>query len=164
MEAVKNRRSIRGYASAPIESEKLAAVCEAFRTAPSARNSQNWKLIAVSDSKARARVCAATLGSPDWLAQAPVILVACGTKQGVMTNGHRADSIDVSIATTCAMLQAWELGLGTCWMASYREDKMRDALGLEDDISIVAITPLGYPAESPALRPRKQADEVIEYR
>jgi nitroreductase len=97
------------------------------------------------------------------ITEAPVVLVGAGTSQRLMTNGHRLDSTDITIAMTFAMLEAHALGLGTCWMANYTEPELRVALGLSDDISVVAIMPLGYADESPEAKPRKPVDEVIEY-
>lgn len=162
--ALMERRSVRKYKDAPIEQAKLDAVADAFRFAPSAGNGQGWKLLIVRDEALRKKIFDATISRPAWLLQAPVILVACGTRQGVMTNAHRVDTTDVSAAFMQMLLAAHDQGLGTCWMASYREDWMKQALGLDDGMSVVAITPLGYPDEEPAMRPRKEADEVIEYR
>lgn len=163
MEAIKSRRSIRQYAPTPIEPEKLAQVAEAFRLAPSARNQQNWKLLIVQSPETRELVRSCCRSNPEFLRQAPVILIATDCDQGIMTCGHRVDSVDLSIATSFAMLAAQELGLGTCWMGSFEEEPLRKALGLPEGISIAAITPLGYPAESPDARPRKATEEVIEY-
>ncbi len=163
MEAIESRRSIRIFLGREIEKEKLDKVAEAFRLAPSARNLQNWKLLIIQDPHKRELVRRAALGEPAMLAEAPVILAAIGSSQGVMTNGHRVDSIDLSIAMSFCVLEAWEQGLGTCWMASYREEDLRKALDLGEDESIAVITPLGYPAEAPDARPRKRADEVVKY-
>ena len=160
---LEDRRSIRKYKDTPIEDAKLAAVAEAFRIAPSAGNGQGWKLLIVKNADVRNKIFEATISKPAWLLQAPVILVACGTRQNVMTNGHRVDSIDVSIATTQTILAAWDIGLGTCWMASYQEDTMRAALGLDESISVVAITPLGYADDAPDAKPRNEITTVVEY-
>lgn len=97
------------------------------------------------------------------ITEAPAVLVGIGTSQRVMSNGHRLDSIDVSIAMTLAMLEAHALGLGTCWMANYTEPELRGALNLPDDISVVAIMPVGYADENPGPKPRKPVDEIVEY-
>ena len=69
----------------------------------------------------------------------------------------------ITIAMSFAMLEAHELGLGTCWMANYTEPELRAALGLPDDISVVAIMPVGYADEDPAPKPRKPVDEIVRY-
>ena len=163
MEAILSRRSIRKYDSRPIEQEKLDKVTEAFRQSPSAGNGQNWKLYVVKTQELREKIRKVCMREPSFVTEAPVMLIFCGTNQTVMTNSQRLDSVDVSIGTTMAILAAWEQGLGTCWMASYKQDDMQSALGLPDGTSIVAITPLGYPAESPDAKPRKDAQEVIVY-
>ena len=165
-QAIESRRSIRKFLPKAIESEKLEQIADAFRLAPSARNGQSWKLLVVTDTEVKEKIAAA---SPDGNPPSPIIsgaaavLVGTCSTQSVMSNGHRVDSIDVSIAMTFAMLKAQELGLGTCWMAYYTEQGLRDALNLPNDVSIVAIMPLGYADESPEARPRKAFNEVIEY-
>ena len=161
LELISKRRSIRHYSSRPVEEEKLNKVLDAARLAPSARNIQNWTFIVVRDEKVKAEVVEIS-GNP-FTAEAPVILVACSLDTGVMTCGHRCDTVDVSIAMSFALLQAEELGLGTCWIARYDEKKLMKALGVPDHGSIVMITPLGYPAESPDPRPRKTLEEVVRY-
>lgn len=163
MEAIETRRSIRNFKPDPVEREKLMRIAEAFRLSPSARNGQNWKLLIVTDPKKKEFVRKAALGAPQFLQDAPALLVACGLHQGVMTCGHRADSVDVSIAMSFCVLEAWELGLGTCWMASYREQDVRSALNLDDGMSIVMISPLGYPSDIPEAKPRKPLAEVVEF-
>ena len=162
-EAIETRRSVRKYLDKPVEAEKLQRVAEAFRLSPSARNSQTWELLVVQSPELRQKIVAATLGSPAFLAQAPVILVACGLKQDTMSNSHRVDTTDVSIAAGYSVLAAWEEGLGTCWMASYEEETLRAALSLPATTSIVMISPLGYPAEEPNAKPRKSQEEVIRW-
>lgn len=163
MDAIQNRRSIRNYLDRKIEAEKLEKVATAFQLAPSARNSQNWRLLIVQDPIVKEKIRNATLSKAEMLTKAPAILVAVGLNQGIMTNSHRVDTVDLSIAFSYALLEAYEQGLGSCWMASYQEDDLRKALELGDDISIVAISPLGYPDEKPDPRPRKPLNEVIQY-
>jgi nitroreductase len=61
------------------------------------------------------------------------------------------------------ILEAQELGLGTCWLGRFDEDKVKKILHIPDDVRIVAVTPLGYADESPAQRPRKEQNEIISY-
>ena len=162
-QAIETRRSIRKYKDTPIEQEKLDVIAEAFRLSPSAGNGQNWKLYIVQSAALREKIRLTCKSAPAFVTQAPAMLVLCGLNQTVMTNSHRLDSIDVSIATTSCILQAWELGLGTCWMASYEEQPLIDALGLPAGTSVVAITPLGYPDETPDAKPRKPLADLVTY-
>lgn len=163
MEAIQNRRSIRHYLDKKIEPEKLDKVAAAFQLAPSATNAQNWRLLIVQNPVVKEKIRNITLSKAEMLTKAPAILVAVGLNQGIMTNNHRVDTVDLSIAFSYAILEANEQGLGTCWMASYKEEELRAALELEDNTSIIAISPIGYPDENPGPRPRKPLEEVIKY-
>lgn len=161
--AIKERRSIRKYKDKPIEEEKLHKVLEAARLSPSAKNLQNWKFIVVRDEETRRQLVDEAIQQP-FVGQAPVILVCCGTEtEGVMKCGQYRYTVDLSIATAYMILEAHEQGLGTCWLGSFDEDKVKDLLGIPEDVRVVAITPLGYPDETPAARPRKALEEIVCY-
>jgi nitroreductase len=161
-DAIKERRSIRKYSPKPVEEEKLKKVLEAARLAPSGNNTQNFRFIAVRDSKKRAGLMEAAYGQPA-VGEAPVVLVACGLDTSVMTCGHRGDTVDLSIAMSFAMLEAVEQGLGTCWLGYFDEGRVRAVLGIPKNVSVVMMTPLGYPAESPAPRPRKPFEQIVRF-
>ena len=163
MEAIQNRRSIRQYLDKPIEKEKMDKVVEAFRLAPSAANNQTWQLLVVTDPVKKLAIREATISKREMLTQAPAVLVAISSRKSIMSNGHAVDTTDVCIALTMAMLEAWELGLGTCWMANYTEPDMRAALDLPETTSIVAIMPIGYGAEQPPAKPRKPVEDIVVY-
>lgn len=163
MTAIKSRRSIRAYKSTEVEEEKLNLILEAARLSPSARNLQNWKFIVVRDKKLRERLVEAA-ARQRFVGEAPVTLIACATApERVMTCGQPANTIDLSIALSFMMLEAAELGLGTCWLGSFYEDKVKEVLNLPEGYRVVAMTPLGYPDENPSPRPRKSIEEIIEY-
>ncbi len=161
MEAIAARRSIRAYQDRTIEPDKLAAVAEAFRLAPSARNAQDWQLYVIHDADIRRALWETTRSKPQWLLDAPVILAGVGTNPHALQCDMQSDAIDVSIAFTCAMLAAHAQGLGTCWMASFDQAPAARALSLPEGHSVVVISPLGYPAETPPEKPRKGIDEVL---
>lgn len=161
--AIEERRSIRRYKEDAIEPEKLNRVLEAARLAPSANNRQNWKFIVVRDPKLIEKMVDACAGQ-SFVAQAPVIIVACGRDpEGMMRCNQPRHTVDVSIAVSFLMLEAWEQGLGTCWLGSFYQDDVKKLLNIPDDYKVVAITPLGYPDESPQWRGRKSPGEVISY-
>lgn len=161
-EAIVSRRSIRKYKETPIEPEKMHAVAEAFRRAPSAKNLQDWQLLWVTSPQHKEKIRLASPSKAAMLTEAPAVLVAVGYRPDVMTNGHRADSIDLSIAMSYALLAAHEQGLGTCWMANYTEDGIRQALGLPENVTVVAISPIGYADEEPAEKIRKPLCDVFK--
>jgi len=163
LSAIKGRRSIRKYSSEPVEDEKLLKVLEAARISPSARNVQEWKFIVVKDQEIRAKLTNEAICQP-FVGEAPIILVCCGKEtSGLMKCGQPRYTIDVSIATAYMVLEAYELGLGTCWLGSFDENKVKEILDIPQEVRVVAMTPLGYPSESPTQRPRKSLEEIISY-
>lgn len=164
MEAIMNRQSIREYEERAVEAGKLERVAQAFRMAPTAKNLQDKKLIVVTDAKTKELIRQASPSKAKMLTEAPAVLIAAGGRKGEMTCGHRADTVDLSIAMSFAILEAYEEGLGTCWMANFREEELKQALGLEEDMSIVAISPIGYPAKKPVKAGRRPLEEIFEIR
>jgi nitroreductase len=163
LSAIQGRRSIRQFSSRPVEDEKLLKVLEAARLSPSASNMQNWKFIVVKNSEIRAKLTEAAFGQ-SFIGDAPVILVSCGTEpEGVMKCGQYRYTVDLSIATAYMILEAHEQGLGTCWLGRFDENKVKEILMIPEGVRVVAITPLGYPAENPAQRPRKKLEEIVCY-
>jgi nitroreductase len=162
-EAIAQRRSIRRYLDQPVEDEKLRQILEAGRLSPSASNQQNWKFITVRDAGLRARLAKASLGQ-SFVGEAPVILAACGTDpEGVMACGQHRYTVDLSIATAYMVLQAWELGLGTCWLGRFDEFQVKTILKIPSAVRVVAMVTIGYPDEQPGPRPRKPLSEVTCY-
>ena len=162
MEAIAKRRSIRKYENRPVEAEKLTLVLESMRLAPSAGNGQKWKFFAVTDPALVAKIGSVCLGTPEWIRTAPVILIGAGYGPGIMTCGHDASSVDLTIPMSYATLEAVELGLDTCLIASYHQEEVCALLGLDEGWRIPMIATLGYSAEAPEARPRKAADEVCQ--
>lgn len=159
MQAIRARRSIRSYLDRPVEEEKLLAVLEAGRLAPSARNMQDWRFIVVSDPATRQRLAEAARDQ-QFVAQAPLVIAACGTSDLVMTCGQPAYAIDVAIALDHMTLAAASLGLGSCWIGAFYEDRVKQILAVPPEARVVALLPLGYPADMPAPRPRKSLEDI----
>ncbi|NTV89523.1 MAG: nitroreductase [Clostridiales bacterium] len=160
MDAIKARHSVRQYSSREVEPEKLEKVLEAGRLAPSASNEQNWKFIAVSDPGLRKQLMQACKGQA-FVGDAPVDLVICANNERNMMCGQPARTIDCSIALSFMMLEACELGLGTCWLGWFEPEEVRKVLNIPKDYAIVAISPLGYPAKDVNAQPRKPAKDII---
>jgi len=164
-DAIKTRRSIRKYLNKPVEREKLSRVLEAARLSPSAANRQPWKFIVVKDEETKKKLVSAC-HNQSWMAEAPIIIVACAlpSEAWVRSDGEEYWKVDVAIAMQDLILEAWELGLGTCWIGSFREEEVKRILGIPDEVRVVALTPLGYPAEEkgPVTR-RKPLEEITSY-
>ncbi len=168
LEAVKIRKSIRRFAKRPVDKVDLEQILEAARLAPSWKNWQCWSYVVI-DSTDLIKELAATggFGSNTWMRDAPCVIVACGDPA---KSGDRNDieyyTVDVAISMEQLVLAATDLGLGTCWIGIFEESVLKSALGIPDDLKIVALTPLGYPADggvSPALTRRRPMDDIVHY-
>jgi len=162
-EAIRTRRSIRTYEDKPLEDEKLQAVLEAARLAPSARNGQDCKFLVVRDAGTRAKLVDACKGQR-FVAQASIVIAGCSLEpERTMSCGQRSGPIDLAIAIDHMTLRATELGLGTCWIGAFDQDQAKKILGIPEGVQIVQFMVLGYPAEAPKPRPRKSLDEIVCY-
>ena len=159
--AISQRSSVRSYKSTDVEEDKLKKILEAARLSPSASNRQEWKFIVVKSKETKKKLAKAAFGQ-SFIGEAPVIIVACGTEpKSVMGCGQPTDTVDVSIACAFMILQAFELGLGTCWIGAFKEDETKKILNVPEDVRVVAMTPLGYPDEPPSKKSRKRLDQII---
>ena len=165
MDLAKARFSLRSYSNRDVEPDKLAAVLEAGRIAPTAKNSQPQRIFVLQgDSVAKAvQASRCTFG-------APVVLVVCYDRNEAAVlpmNSVNFGFVDASIVTTHMMLRATELGLGTCWVGLFDEKIIREALALPENYVPVALLPLGYAAEgaAPSERhdERKPLEETVQY-
>jgi len=155
MEVVKKRKSIRKYKKDPVPREKLLEVLEAARLAPSASNRQPWHFIVVSEPEMKAK-----MELSPWAAEAPVVIVGCADANA-SPSWHLND---LMIAFEHLVLAATNLGLGTCWMGRMgRDQKIKEALGIPEHVKVVAVTPLGYPDEAPAVKERKKLEEFVHW-
>ena len=161
--AISQRCSERAYKPADVEEDKLKKVLEAGRLSPSASNRQDWKFIVVKNKESRKKLARAAFGQ-SFIGEAPVVIVACGTEPKTMLAcGQPAHTVDVSIAFAYMILQAYELGLGTCWIGAFSEEEAKKALSIPENIRVVAMTPLGYPDQTPSEKLRKTLDQIVCY-
>lgn len=162
-EIIAARRSIRRYTEEPVQEEALNAVLNAGRLAPSASNRQLWHFTVAQDAALRAALCRDCCDQT-MVAEAPATLVVWAEADRNMRCGQSAASVDCSIALSFMMLKAAELGLGTCWLGDFKADAVARTLQLPEGAVVVAVTPLGHPAEQPAPRARKTMEEIAEIR
>jgi nitroreductase len=151
--AIKGRRSVRSYKAIEVENEKIEKILEAGRLSPSANNRQEWKFIVVKNSEIKKKLSRAAMNQ-SFIGQAPVVLAACATEsKAVMTCGHPTYAVDLSIAFAYMLLQAYELGLGTCWIGAFSEDEVKSILGVPKHVRVV-------PSTETVSRSRKSLDEI----
>ncbi len=164
-EAIKTRRSIRKYKKKPVEKAKLLKVLEAARLAPSACNFQPWRFIVVTNPEIRENLRLAY--GEGWFTSAPVIIVACAVldEAWIRKDGEEFWKVDVTIAMQNLILAAWEENLGTCWIGAFDEEQAKRILEIPEKTRIVAMTPLGYPAEKKEkVTDRKSINEIVFYK
>lgn len=151
---IMERRSIRKYEPKPVPDEDLRKILEAGRQAPSAANRQPWHFIVVRDEKQKQAVAEACSGQ-SWMADAGVIIAGIG-KPKVNEKWY---PVDVAIAMQNMILAATALGYGTCWIGAFNEQEVARVLGVPEDCKVVALTPVGVPADRPEARPRQPLSE-----
>ena len=164
-EVIRTRRSIRAYRPDPIPEDAFNRVLEATRVAPSGSNRQPWRFIIVKDEELKRRLAAAC-GNQGFIAEAPVVVVACGFDINYNRGGYMGEMsmlVDVSIAFTHLILAARAEGLGTCWIGAFDNEEVKEILEIPEDVNVVAVTPLGYPKDDrfPEPGPRKPLTEMV---
>ena len=163
-EIAKTRQSCRKYnPEKAVEREKLDAILESARLAPSACNGQPYHLTVCTGETAKAAASAVTgMGMNKFAADAPVLIViseedyvataALGAK--VKKNDYR--SMDIGIAAAYITAEAAAQGLGSCILGWLNDDKLRKICGVNKPVRLV-IT-IGYPAEGDTLCTKKRKD------
>ena len=161
------RYSCRSYDSArPIEEEKIQAILEAGRLAPSACNGQPYHFTVCRGETAKA-VAAATqgMGMNKFASQAPICIVISempyvkSAALGAKVKGNDYRSIDIGITTAYLTAEATAQGLATCILGWLDDKKIREICGLDQPVRLV-IT-LGYPADSNRPKKRKDLTELV---
>ena len=146
LELATSRFSVRDFAARPVEQEKIEKILQAAKVAPTAVNYQPQKLYVVKSPGAVAKLAAIRP-----LFGAPMAVIVCYDDSLSWKNsrdgGHDSGEVDASIVCTPMMLQAWELGIGSCWMGAFFPAAVSEAFGIPANEHPVAILPLGYPAE-----------------
>ncbi|MBC7236325.1 MAG: nitroreductase family protein [Chloroflexi bacterium] len=161
-ELIRKRYSVRAYQSREIDDETLERVLEAFRLAPTAANRQPFGLV-VARTAGRERELRRVYNA-DWFAsQPPIVLCAC-VERGrcwVRRDGKNYGDVDVAIAMDHLILAATNEGLGTCWIGAFDPVAAREVFALPEGVEPVVMTPLGYPADTPGPKLRKELEQLV---
>jgi nitroreductase len=156
MDIVKTRFSVRKYLDKPVEREKLLQCLEAARLAPSACNAQPWRFIVVDDPGLRKKFADEVfdgLFSMKFATEAPVLVAivtdqhSVASRAGGTVRRVNFSLLDLGIAGEHFVLQAAELGLGTCWIGWFNERAARGILGIPGGNRIACLLSVGYPAD-----------------
>ena len=162
-ELVLARRSVRSFANMPIAPDKLDALLAAVARTPTAGNLQAFHVYVVHDERCREDLAAAS-HQQMFVADAPVVLVFCASPERsaprYADRGRELYSVqDATIACTYAMLSATDLGLSSVWIGAFDDDAVAEAVDAPDSLKPVALLPIGFAAEAPALTDRRSVEE-----
>ncbi len=178
LDTIKTRRSVRSFLPDAISDDIMTEILQAGRLAPSAQNRQCWRFVVVRDEELKQRLSkkSGLVGKINFfIAKAPVIIIAAADpKRSVKLNGQEYYLVDTAIAFQQMMLTAWNFGIGSCWLAAFNEQKVKDILAIPPNIRVVAMSPFGYPRESDTLyakavsfvaksKKRMDLEEIVHY-
>lgn len=165
-DVIRNRYSCKKYADKQVEPEKLTAILEAARLAPTAKNLQEQHIYVLQSADALAAIDAVT----PCRYGAPTVLVVAYNKDNVFTYpGGKRDSgaEDATIVATHLMLAAADNGVDNCWINFFDPDKAADSLHLPENEEILMLLDLGYAAVGAGPLPnhasRKPLSETVSY-
>lgn len=174
-ECITGRRSIRQFTDQPVSHEMLAQIVETASYAPSWKHTQIVRYVAV-EGETKQKLAQFTSGHPrngEIIANAPMVVAVTIIKgrSGFERDGSfttaRGDSwqmFDAGVASEAFCLAAYEQGLGTVIMGIFDQKEASDLLEIPDDRDLIALIPIGYPAESPVAPKRKTVDELLSYK
>jgi nitroreductase len=168
---VKSRRSIRRFLDKPVERDKILTCIEAARLAPSADNVQPWRFLIIDDPDLKSRFAKKVFSGiyfvTKFAAKAPVIILILArldivaNRIGKQIQNIHYYYIDTGIAGEHLVLQAEELGLGTCWIGWFNPRKARKFLKIPRKYKIVSLMAMGYYERKPSReRKRKKLEEI----
>jgi len=165
-EVVKNRYSCKKYSARQVEPEKLRAILEAGRCAPTAKNLQEQRIYVLQSPELLAKIDGAT----PCRYGAPTVLVVAFDRENVFTYpGGKRDSgaEDAAIVATHMILAAADEGVDSCWLNFFDPEKLAAALELPEQEEILMLLDLGYAAEGAGPLPnhgsRKPLSETVTY-
>ncbi|MGC8983351.1 MAG: nitroreductase family protein [Desulfurococcaceae archaeon] len=152
-----SRRSVRRFKREAPPLELVLKAIDAARFAPSAKNSQPWRFVVVTDPVAKEKLARLHAGARPLESAPLAVVVACDT-----TASPLSYLLDCSAATTYFLLALHALGLGAVWIQALRNvSEIRDIVGLPEHVFPVAVVAVGYPDEQPKAPPRKPLEELV---
>lgn len=144
--AIKERHSLRAYSDKKVEKEKIEKVLLAGSYAPSAVNSQPWRFYIAESNKAREKVMDSMFSGNAWAKHAPVLIVVLADLRNAHRKKQKNYKLDIGLCLENMMLEAVELGLGSCACAAFDKEKLSADLELPEHIEPLIVLPLGYKA------------------
>lgn len=155
-ETVEKRRSIRKFRPNPIPDKDLKKILEAGRLAPSGGNRQPWSFIVVRKPETKKKL-AAVANLQQFIADADTVLIALGDP-AVSKSLYKQDPM---IAIEHMVLASTALGYGTCWIGAFNENDVKEIAKVPENMTVIALLPIGVPDENPPPKPRRAFKEVF---
>lgn len=155
-ETVEKRRSIRKFRPNPIPDKDLKNILEAGRLAPSGGNRQPWSFIVVRKPETKKKL-AAVANLQRFIADADTVLIALGDP-AVSKSLYKQDPM---IAIEHMVLASTALGYGTCWIGAFNENDVKEIAKVPENMTVIALLPIGVPDETPLPKPRRAFKEVF---
>lgn len=174
-ECIKGRRSIRKFTQEPIDHSLLAEIVETASYAPSWKHTQIVRYIAVEGELKDKIADECTSAFPNngaIIKNAPMLIVVtiiknrCGYERDGSFTTRRGDSwqmYDAGVASQTFCLAAYEHGIGSVIEGIFDDQKVAELLNVSEDKEVVALIPIGYPAEEPVAPKRKPVDDLLSY-
>ena len=163
IDLARNRYSVREYSDKAVEKEKLDKILEAAYMAPTACNLQPFKIVVVRTSDHK-EILGKVYPRP-FFTQAPIILgVYADTKTcWVRRDGKSYSDVDAAIIMDHMIMEATDLGLGTCWVGAFDKAAACSLAGFDKSFEPVAFTPLGYASSQKPQQKRKPLEDIVVY-
>jgi len=164
-DVIEGRHSIRAFQDKDVEKEKITKILSTVSLCPTAGNLQAYKIYVVKTKELKEELSEAALGQGP-VAEAPIVLVFCADqKQSAMKYDERGAQLyaiqDATIAAAYAQLAATAEELGSVWVGAFDPLEVSRILNIEPYHIPVAIIPIGYPAEIPEGRDRRDLKEMV---
>ena len=162
-ELIQKRYSVRAYKPDQVEETKLQQILQAARLAPTAANRQPFHVIVIKTDGKEATL--KRVYDRKWFTDAPVVLCVCAIPDQAWTrrqDGKCYCDVDAAIVMDHIILAAAALGLGTCWIGAFNPDAAREVLNLPPEVEPIAFTPLGYAADNPKEKQRKDLSAIVK--
>ncbi len=146
--AIEKRCSMREYKDKDVPADLLGKVLQAGRLAPSSGNIQNWGFVLVLDKEKKEEIAKACI-EQYWMVQAPVFIVILGNqKKAKEFYGERGEKVysfqNCAMAAENMMLEAVAVGLSTCFVGAFVEDRIRQIINAPEYMLPMGIITLGY--------------------
>jgi nitroreductase len=166
LSCIRSRASVRNFRTDDVPEAEVSWILDAAIHAPCAGNIQEWRFIVVRNAETKKRLSGAAFEQA-VVGKAPLLIVVCADLKEIGgAYGERGMNLysiqDAACAADSIMLAAWEKGIGSCWVGSFNEQRVKDILVLPSHVRPLAIIPLGYPASKPGKPARKGLHEVVK--